>query len=169
MVNYSSKPGCFSAVAQLIRAQAAPVLIAVVSVIAPVTAPALAQTTNLSPVGLWRNIDDKTGQAKAEIRITTNAAGALTGVVEKSLIKPAELTCTLCTDDRKDKPKLGMEVIRGGAKAEGKDVWEGGKILDPDNGKNYSLRLTPIDGGSKLEVRGSIGPFGRTQTWVRVQ
>ena len=169
MVNYSSKPGCFSAVAQLIRAQAAPVLIAVVSVIASVTAPASAQTTNLSPVGLWRNIDDKTGQAKAEIRITTNAAGALTGVVEKSLIKPAELTCTLCTDDRKDKPKLGMEVIRGGAKAEGKDVWEGGKILDPDNGKNYSLRLTPIDGGSKLEVRGSIGPFGRTQTWVRVQ
>ena len=124
---------------------------------------------NATPVGLWRNIDDKTGQAKAEIRITANAAGALTGVVEKSLIKPAELMCTLCTDDRKDQPKLGMEIIRGAAKAEGKDVWEGGKILDPDNGKNYTLRLTPIDGGSKLEVRGSIGPFGRTQTWVRLQ
>ena len=124
---------------------------------------------NATPVGLWRNVDDKTGQAKAEIRITANAAGVLSGVIEKPLVKPAELICSLCTDDRKDKPKLGMEIIRGAVKAEGKDTWEGGKILDPDNGKNYTLRLTPIDAGSKLEVRGSIGPFGRTQTWQRVQ
>ena len=124
---------------------------------------------NLTPVGLWRNIDDKTGQAKAEIRITANAAGVLTGVIEKPLVKPAELICSLCTDDRLGKPKLGMEIIRGAVKAEGKDSWEGGKILDPDNGKNYTLRLTPIDAGSKLEVRGSIGPFGRTQTWQRIQ
>ena len=48
-------------------------------------------------------------------------------------------------------------------------MWEGGKILDPENGRNYTLRLTPIEGGKKLEVRGSLGPFGRTQTWVRVQ
>ena len=131
--------------------------------------PAVAQTTSLSPVGLWRNVDDKTGQAKAEIRITANAAGVLTGVIETPLIKPVELICSLCTDDRKDKPKLGMEVIRGATKAEGKDSWEGGKILDPDNGKSYSLRLTPTDGGNKLDLRGSIGPFGRTQTWVRIQ
>ena len=133
---------------------------------------ALAQAVapvNATPVGLWRNVDDKTGQAKAEIRITANAAGVLSGVIEKPLVKPAELICSLCTDDRKDKPKLGMEIIRGAVKAEGKDSWEGGKILDPDNGKNYTLRLTPIDAGSKLEVRGSIGPFGRTQTWQRVQ
>ena len=62
-----------------------------------------------------------------------------------------------------------MEIIRGAQKAEGKDVWEGGKILDPENGKTYTLRLTPMDGGQKLHVRGSIGPFGRTQTWTRVQ
>ena len=79
--------------------------------------------------------------------------------------------CTLCTDDRKDKPKIGMEIIRGGQQSDGKAVWEGGKILDPENGKNYSLRLTPIDGGKKLEVRGFIGApiLGRTQTWIRVQ
>ena len=61
-----------------------------------------------------------------------------------------------------------MEIIRGAKKAEGKDVWEGGKILDPENGKEYTLRLTPVDDGKKLEVRGSILFFGRTQTWVRV-
>ena len=134
--------------------------------------PAWAQMT---PEGLWRNIDDKTGEAKAEIRIRADAAGTLTGVLEKRLAKdanPADV-CKECTDDRKDKPLVGLEIIRGAKKAEGRDaaqpVWEGGKILDPENGRNYTLRMTPIEGGKKLEVRGSIGPFGRTQTWVRVQ
>ena len=129
--------------------------------------PAWAQMT---PEGLWRNIDDKTGEAKAEIRIRDNA-GALTGVLEKRLAKDAKPDDLgkECSDDRKDKPLLGLEIIRGAKKAEGKDVWEGGKILDPENGRNYTLRMTPVEGGKKLEVRGSIGPFGRTQTWVRVQ
>ncbi len=129
----------------------------------PVAAP------GATPVGLWRNIDDKTGQAKAEIRISASTAGVLTGVIEKPLMIPPDLLCSLCTDERKGKPKLGMEIIRGALKHDAKDVWEGGKILDPDNGKIYALRLTPIDGGNKLEVRGSVGPFGRTQTWIRIQ
>lgn len=129
--------------------------------------PAWAQMT---PEGLWRNIDDKTGEAKAEIRIRDNA-GALTGVLEKRLAKDAKPDdlCKECSDDRKDKPLVGMEIIRGAKKAEGKDVWEGGKILDPENGKAYTLRLTPIEAGKKLEVRGSVFGIGRTQTWVRTQ
>lgn len=133
----------------------------------------LAAHAQMSPVGLWRSIDDESKQPKAEIRISQNAAGALSGVVEKSLLAnpSTEPNCTLCTDDRKDKPKIGMEIIRGGQQTEGKMVWEGGKILDPENGKNYSLRLTPVDGGKKLEVRGYIGTpmLGRSQTWIRVQ
>ncbi|WP_369644811.1 DUF2147 domain-containing protein [Variovorax sp. V118] len=130
-------------------------------------ASAMAQST---PVGLWRNVDDKTGEAKAEIRIAeTN--GALLGRIEKSLKKDTkpDATCDECADDRKGKPIAGLEIIRGGKKAEGKDVWEGGKILDPENGKEYRASFTPIDGGKKLEVRGYLGPFWRTQTWNRVQ
>jgi len=127
----------------------------------------------MSPVGLWRSIDDESKQPKAEIRISQNAAGGLSGVVERSLQNNpnTEPNCNLCTDDSKDKPKIGMEIIRGGQQSDGKAVWEGGRILDPENGKNYSLRLTPIDGGKKLEVRGFIGApiLGRTQTWIRVQ
>lgn len=129
------------------------------------SASAWAQNT---PVGLWRTIDDSTGQPKAEIRIT-DAAGALTGVLEKALITSTEPNCTLCTDDRKDKPKLGMELIRGARKAEGKEVWESGQILDPENGKVYRLTLAPQDGGKTLQVRGYIGPFFRTQVWQRIQ
>ena len=130
---------------------------------------AAAQSGLGTPVGLWRNIDDKTGQARAEIRITADSRGVLTGVIEKALLPGQLPICSECSDDRKDKPKLGMEIIRGARQLEGREVWEGGKILDPDNGKNYALRLTPIEGGSKLEVRGSFGPFGRTQTWTRVE
>jgi uncharacterized protein (DUF2147 family) len=133
----------------------------------------LAAQAQMSPLGLWRSIDDETKQPKAEIRISQNTAGAMSGVVEKSLLTTpsAEPNCVLCTDDRKNQPKIGMEIIRGGQQGDGKAVWEGGKILDPENGKNYSLRLTPIEGGKKLEVRGYIGTplLGRTQTWIRVQ
>ena len=130
-----------------------------------ITVPALAQMT---PVGLWRSVDDKTGEAKAEIRIADNG-GALSGRIEKSLKKDAQPTCTECSDDRKNQPIAGLEIIRGGKQTEGKDLWEGGKILDPENGKEYRASLTPIEGGKRLEGRGYLGPFWRTQTWVRVQ
>ena len=129
--------------------------------------PAMAHGT---PVGLWRSFDDKTGEAKAEVRIA-ETSGVLSGKIEKRLLKTAKPddVCTECSDDRKDQPLLGLEIIRGAKKAEGQGVWEGGKILDPENGKNYTLKMTPVEDGKKLDVRGSFGPFGRTQTWVRIQ
>ena len=140
---------------------------AVATVLALAGSAAFAQMT---PVGTWRSIDDKTGEPKAQIRITDNG-GRLNGRIEKTLKKDAkpDAVCDECSDERKGKPIQGLEIIRNAQKAEGRDVWEGGKILDPENGREYSLRLTPVDGGRKLEVRGSFGPFGRTQTWVRVQ
>ena len=137
-----------------------PILLSMLSTVA------LAQMT---PEGLWRNVDDKTGEAKAEIRIAATPAGALNGRIEKALTQGSEPNCTLCTDDRKDKPKVGMEIIRGAKKAESGAVWEGGKILDPENGKEYTLRLSPIEEGKKLQVRGYIGPFYRTQVWTRIE
>jgi uncharacterized protein (DUF2147 family) len=128
---------------------------------------ALAQMT---PVGVWQSVDDKTGEAKSQIRIA-ESGGALTGRIEKLLRKDAkpDAVCDECTDDRKGKALVGLEIIRGAKKAEGREAWEDGKILDPENGKTYTLRLTPIEGGKKLEVRGSVFGIGRTQTWARVQ
>ena len=120
---------------------------------------AMAQMT---PVGTWQSIDDKTKEAKAEI-VITDTAGVLSGKMTKLLRKTADQNakCTECSDDRKDKPMVGLEIIRGAKKAAEKEVWEDGKILDPENGKNYTLRLTPIESGKKLEVRGSIFGIGR--------
>ena len=124
----------------------------------------------MNPVGLWRTIDDKTGEPRAEIRIS-ESGGAVSGRIERRLgpeVRPGEV-CDRCRDERKGQPLDGLEILRQARKVPGEDVWDGGKILDPENGREYTLRLTPIDGGRRLDVRGSIGPFGRTQTWVRVQ
>jgi uncharacterized protein (DUF2147 family) len=130
----------------------------------------LSASAQMTPVGTWHSIDDKTSEIKSEITIA-ETAGVITGKVTKLLRKDAkqDQVCDECSDDRKGKLVLGLEIIRGAKKAEGKDVWEDGKILDPENGKNYTLRLTPVEGGKKLEVRGSVFGIGRTQTWVRVQ
>ena len=79
----------------------------------------------------------------------------------------ARATCNLCEDDRKDKPVVGLQIIRG-LRADGAE-WDGGEILDPKKGKIYRCSMRMEDGGQKLLVRGYIGIslIGRTQTWVR--
>ena len=84
----------------------------------------------------------------------------------------ADAKCDECTDERKDQPVLGMTILRGvKPDAADKGTWDGGDILDPNNGKIYKVRLKPVDGGKKLDVRGYIGMpmLGRTQTWMRVE
>jgi uncharacterized protein (DUF2147 family) len=57
------------------------------------------------------------------------------------------------------------------AKADDNTMWDGGDITDPNNGKVYKVRMKPIEGGQKMEVRGYIGApiLGRTQTWLRME
>ena len=129
---------------------------------------ALAQAT---PAGLWKTIDDNTGKERSLIRIS-EAGGVYTGRIEKSLDpgNDKSAVCDKCTDERKGKPLIGMALIRNAKQsADDKEIFDGGDITDPDNGKVYKLRLKPLDGGKKLEVRGYIGPFYRNQTWIRVE
>ena len=129
---------------------------------------AFAQTT---PVGLWKTIDDDGKTAKSLVRISEQG-GVLVGSIDK-LLDPKDLAdgkCDKCSDDRKDKPIVGMTIINDVKQdAEESNVWAGGLILDPNNGKTYRTRLKPVDGGKKLEMRGYIGPFYRTQTWIRIE
>jgi uncharacterized protein (DUF2147 family) len=131
---------------------------------------AWAQTT---PVGLWKTIDDETKKEKSLVRIS-ESGGVFSGKIEKLLdpdTKP-DAKCDKCSDERKDQPILGLSIIRHvKANADDPTLWDGGEILDPNNGKTYRVRLKPADGGKRLEVRGYIGAplLGRTQTWHRVE
>lgn len=130
---------------------------------------AFAQAT---PVGVWKTIDDKTKTERAQIRIT-EAGGVYTARIEKLLAADAkpDSVCDKCSDDRKDKPIVGMEIMRGVKRGDGDNLWDGGTILDAAEGKVYKVRLQTADGGKKLEVRGYIGMpmLGRTQTWIRLE
>jgi uncharacterized protein (DUF2147 family) len=129
----------------------------------------LAQAT---PVGVWKTIDDKTNTEKAQVRIT-ESGGVFSAKLERLLAADAkqDAVCDKCSDDRKDKPLLGLEIVRGVKKSDSDNTWDGGTILDAAEGKVYKVRMQPIEGGKKLEVRGYIGMpmMGRTQTWVRVE
>ena len=121
-----------------------------------------------SPVGLWKTVDDATNKPRSLIRIS-DKNGELIATVEKGLLpsdKPND-TCEKCSDERKGKPLIGM-VIMDGMKAKG-DAFEGGHILDPDNGETYQCKIKLDSTGKQLEVRGFIGIslIGRSQIWLR--
>lgn len=120
-----------------------------------------------SPVGEWKTFDDKTGKARAIVRIYEQD-GRLFGKIERSLMPGAESrVCAVCPDDRKDQPMLGLVIIRNMKRND--DGYAGGDILDPDTGSVYRCKFHLEDNGSKLVLRGFIGVsiLGRTQTWER--
>lgn len=127
-----------------------------------------------TPVGTWKTIDDATHQPKSIVQITEDN-GKLQGKIVQLLNRSAEDVardgehpkCTKCSGALKDKPIEGMTFMWGLTR--NGDVWDGGKIVDPKNGKEYKVKLTLTNGGNSLDVHGYIGfsLLGRTQTWQR--
>lgn len=122
-----------------------------------------------SPVGTWTTIDDKTKKPKSVVEIYETTNGSLAARVAEILSsdRGPNPVCDKCEGERKGKPVKGM-VMMWGVRKKG-DAWEGGQILDPATGKVYSVKIRPVEGGQKLEVRGFLGfsLLGRTQVWVR--
>jgi len=129
-------------------------------------APAFA--AEMTPVGTWTTIDDATGKPKSVVQIS-DVGGKLEGKVVEVLQSEQgpHPVCNACDGERKGKPVEGMVIIWDVVK-DG-DSWSGGRILDPKNGKTYKVKLTPMDGGNKLDVHGYIGfsLLGRSQVWER--
>jgi uncharacterized protein (DUF2147 family) len=130
---------------------------------ASVSLAAFAQPT---PEGLWISFDDDGKTPTALIRIS-KSNGQLIGRIEKVLDTTSEPTCSKCTDDRKNQPLVGLEIIRGSQAAPHNGKWEQGRILDPDDGAEYKLVMELKNGGQVLLVRGYWSVFWRTQQWHR--
>lgn len=114
-------------------------------------------------VGKWTTIDDESGKAKSIVEIYKTSDGKYFGKIHQLLMKPENEKCVNCKDDRKNKPLLGLEIIRG-LKKEGSE-FTGGTITDPKSGKTYKCTITRK--GDQLDVRGYVGIslMGRTQVW----
>lgn len=123
-----------------------------------------------SCVGKWTTIDDQTGKQKSIVELykyKDKLYGKVTYLYPRAG-REANPVCKKCTDDRKDKPIVGLQIVRY-MSWDGSE-WEGGTILDPENGKTYTAKIWLEEGNpDKLNVRGYIGPFFRTQQWIRVK
>jgi uncharacterized protein (DUF2147 family) len=122
-------------------------------------------------IGVWKTIDDKTNEPSSLIKIE-EVNGKLEGTIIKTFPKPNEkplVYCTLCKDDRKDKPILGMKIMTD-LKRDKPGAWSDGRILDPEEGEIYRVKVTTED-GKKMDVRGYIGVplLGRTQFWYKAE
>lgn len=129
---------------------------------------------NISPVGLWKTIDDKTNTPRSIIRIW-ESNGELLGKIEKAFYRPGEGptdVCKKCPGEFHNKLVLGLTIMWGlHQDPEDQYSWVNGKILDPTNGQIYNCQLTINEAGDELHVRGYLGVslFGRTQVWLREQ
>ena len=118
--------------------------------------------------GRWRSVDDRTGRPRAIIHIRVEA-GELRGRIERLYLGSDESPdpiCDACSGWRQGREITGMEILWGFRFRNGQ--WKGGRVLDPENGKEYRSRVWLQDADT-LKVRGYWGPFHRTQTWHRAK
>jgi len=132
---------------------------------------ARADNAEASPVGFWKTIDDKTGQAQSIVRIV-EVDGELHGRIEKLLVLPKDNqdpVCKNCAGDKKNKPIRGLEILWG-FKRESKG-WSSGYVLSPKEGRTYQGNIEVIDNGKRLKLFGYVRvvvKIGRSQVWERV-
>ena len=117
-------------------------------------------------VGKWNTVDDKTGKVRSEVQIYEQAGkvfGKIIALTEPNDEHDKPRVCSKCGGADKDQPVVGLIIIRDLAPSG--ERYKGGTITDPEDGKVYRAELW-TEGGA-LKVRGYLGPFYRTQTWVK--
>jgi uncharacterized protein (DUF2147 family) len=116
--------------------------------------------------GKWKTVDDRTGQVKSEVEVYQEGGklyGKIVALTEPNDESGKPKRCTKCTGDDKDKPIVGLVIIKG-LSASG-ERYKDGTITDPEDGKVYKAEVWTEDG--KLKVRGYLGMFYKTQTWAK--
>ncbi len=118
-----------------------------------------------SLVGKWKTVDES-GKVQSEVDIYEQRGkvfGKITSLAEPNDRQGRPKVCGQCTGADKDQPIVGLVIIRD-LSLKG-DRYKDGTIMDPKDGKVYKAELWVEDG--KLKVRGYLGLFYRTQTWLK--
>lgn len=129
-----------------------------------------AQSADPTAVGLWQATEQETGQPSGWF-LFRDHDGVFEGTIVRMFLKPGEspnIACDQCKDDRRGKPWLGLDIVRG-MRREGLS-YKDGTILDPRNGNVYNAVMTLKPDGQTLVVRGYLGIslFGQDRYWTRL-
>lgn len=125
---------------------------------------------------VYQTIDDKTGQPKSIVQLYEYTDGddvklagriiALYGADGR--IAETFKNATRVAENVHGAPKyVGLDIIWDMERDGDDNQYEDGKIMDPQSGKVYSSVIWQ-DAPGALNVRGKIGPFGRTQNWRKL-
>jgi len=123
-----------------------------------------------SAAGLWQQIDQETGKSDGWFLIYERN-GVYEGAIVRMFLKPSDPpnpVCSKCQGDQQGAPWLGLTIIKGMMR-KGTD-YEGGSILDPRYGQQWSAEMHLSPDGQDLTVRGFLGfaAFGMNQYWKRL-
>jgi uncharacterized protein (DUF2147 family) len=145
-------------------------LVVVSAIIMLGAASATLRAAEPTAVGLWEQVDEKTGKPESWFKITERN-GAYEGNIVKIFFKPGEderWVCDKCEGAERGKPVLGLALIKGMQR--NGSSYENGTIMDPRDGAVYRALMKLSPDGQKLEVRGFLGIslFGRSQVWNRL-
>ncbi|MBD5391182.1 DUF2147 domain-containing protein [bacterium] len=124
-------------------------------------------------VGFYQTIDDKTNTPKSIVALyeyndddDVELAGRIValygadGTISETIANPVKVA-----DQVKGKPTyVGLDIIWDMEWDADDNRYEDGKIMDPQSGSVYSSVIWAGE-GDMLNVRGKIGPIGRTQKW----
>jgi len=121
-----------------------------------------------SCLGQWVTIDDDSGRKKSVVNLYKKDGKMFGEIIylfpEKG--RDDNPKCEKCPGSLKNKPVLGLTIVKNMV-WDGSE-WDSGTIMDPENGKIYDVKIWIDETNyNKLNVRGYIGPFYRTQTWIR--
>jgi len=117
--------------------------------------------------GKWKTIDDETGEAKSIVEIYEQDGKVYGKILEILNPEKKEALCTKCEDNEKNKPILGLVIIKD--MQEDGEYYKKGTIFDPQRGKKYKCRIKIHNGDPNLlQVRGYLGFIYATQYWERV-
>lgn len=121
---------------------------------------------------VYQTIDDKTGQPKSIVQLyeytdedDVKLAGRIIALYgADGQVAETFKNATRVAENVHGAPKyVGLDIIWDMEWDADDNQYEDGKIMDPQSGKVYSSVIWRD--GAALNVRGKIGPFGRTQTW----
>ena len=133
--------------------------------------------------GLWKSIDDKTGEVTAIWRIYEEG-GKLYGTIAATTKDAQDVIASACKDSYKNFPVSGavskMKIVGTpwifNMEKESEGNWKSGNIIDPSNGKMYGCVIKYLKKGEKnkkytaaeptLAMAGTVGPIQVFQYWI---